>query len=235
MAENDLDVEGLAKYLHLSPQQVERLVSRGQIPARRVAGNWKFNHADIHHWMEERMGVLETADLVRVEGAMAPYSETDPDMLLLKGMLCLETIAVPLTAKTRNAVIDQMAQLAATTGMLWDPEKMADAVRNREQLQSTAMDNGVALLHSRRPLPSILGEPILAVGITPAGIPFGGSRHLTDIFFLLCSTDDRGHLRALARLARMLNEEGFVDSLRHVADATEALDLICRIEEQLPS
>ena len=234
MADNDFDVEGLAKYLHLNLQQVERLASRGQIPGRRVAGNWRFNQADIHHWMEERMGVLETADLVRVEDAMASYDDTEQTQPLLRSMLCLETIAVPLNAKTRNAVIDQMAQLAATTGMLWDPEKMADAVRNREQLQSTAMDNGVALLHSRRPLPSILGEPILAVGITPGGIPFGGSRHLTDIFFLLCSTDDRGHLRSLARLARMLNTEGFVDSLRHSVDATAAFELICQTEEQLP-
>ena len=76
---------------------------------------------------------------------------------------------------------------------------MADAVRAREQLQSTAMDNGVALLHPRRPLANILAEPVLAVGISPQGIPFGGSSRLTDVFLLICSCDDRGHLRTLAR------------------------------------
>lgn len=233
MADNDFDIDELAKYLHLSPQQVEKLVSRGDLPARRISGQWRFNHAEVHHWMEERMGVLEEGELAKVESALARSEREDVDEALLRDTLSVDTIAVPLVARTKNAVIEQMCQLAATTGMLWDPDKMADAVRSREQMQTTAMENGAALLHPRRPMASILGEPVLAIGVTSSGIPFGGSRSLTDIFFLICSVDDRGHLRTLARLSRLLVTDGFVEQLREAEDAKTVYDIVATSESDL--
>ena len=85
--------------------------------------------------------------------------------------LHLETIRVPLRARTKGSVIDEMTQLAAQTGLLWDPKKMAEAIRSREQLQSTALDNRHGADHPRRPLASILAEPVLAVGSPPKGFP----------------------------------------------------------------
>jgi PTS system nitrogen regulatory IIA component len=235
MSDADFDLDSLARYLHLTPQQVERLANRNKVPGRKVGGEWRFSPAEIHHWMEDRMGLLEDEELAKVEGSLHPEGSPGQDIVPIRDMLSLATIAIPLVANTRNAVIEQMSELAAANGLLWDPPKMAAAVRAREQLQSTAMENGVALLHPRRPLPTILAEPILALGVSSRGIPFGGSRSLTDIFFLICSTDDRGHLRTLARLSRLLGTEGFVDRLRASTDAQQAYDLICQAEGELAS
>ena len=88
-----------------------------------------------------------------------------------------------------------MCELAARSGWLWDPVGMAEAVRKREDLCPTAQDNGVALLHPRRPQPDMLAQPCLALGLTERAIPFGGAGGtLTDVFFLICSTEDRGQL-----------------------------------------
>jgi PTS system nitrogen regulatory IIA component len=233
MAENDFDIDGLARYLHITPQQVERLASRGQVPARRVGGKWRFSPAEIHHWMEERMGLLEDLELQQVEGALARADNMQAHEICIADMLHLDTIDIGLTGRTKNSVINQMCQLAASTGLLWDADAMADAVRSREQLQSTAMDNGVALLHPRRPLANILAEPLLVVGISPQGIPFGGSSRLTDIFLLICSCDDRGHLRTLARLSRLICEEQFLPRLRAASDAREVYELFCEAERAL--
>jgi PTS system nitrogen regulatory IIA component len=229
MAEPDFDIDSLASYLHLMPRQVERLVTRGQLPGRKVGGQWRFSRADIHHWMEARMGVLDDAELAQVESAL---QRTDSPVVLSQ-MMHPEAIAIPLQSRTRNAVITEMADLAATTGLLWDAAAMADAVRAREELQSTAMDNGVALLHPRRPLNSILAEPLIAVGISSQGIPFGGSRTLTDVFFLICSTDDRCHLRTLARLSRLLSTADFLSRLRGAATPPEVLGLVAHAERQV--
>ena len=60
---------------------------------------------------------------------------------------------------------------------------MTDAILDREHMSPTALGNGVALLHPRRPMSSILGQPLIALGITRSGIPFGGGRDmLTDVF-----------------------------------------------------
>jgi len=118
-----------------------------------------------------------------------------------------------------------MAKLATNTHLLWDEAAMADAVRAREAMHSTALDNGVALLHPRRPMPTILAEAVLALGIAPGGIPFGNEGQLTDVFFLICSTSDHEHLRILARLSRVINDAEYLATLRAVPDAVAAHQL----------
>jgi PTS system nitrogen regulatory IIA component len=106
---------------------------------------------------------------------------------------------------------------------------MIEAVKAREEMHPTALENGVALLHPRRPMPSILGEAFLAFGRTPRGIPFGGSV-LTDLFFLICSLDDRGHLSVLARLSRLISDPNFLSELRAAMDAHAVHEVIERVE-----
>lgn len=231
MRQEDFDVAGLAAYLHITPQQVERLATRGKVPGRKVAGQWRFSPAEIHHWMEERMGLLLEDELQQVETVLGELPSTDG--LPLSRMLAAESIALPLAAKTKRSVVDEMVKLATATGMLWDPERMVEAVQAREQLQSTAMPNGVALLHPRRPLANVLGEPVLTLGVSYQGIPFGGSSSLTDVFFLICSTDDRGHLRTLARLSRMLQEATFLEGLRDAENPAAAKRMFEDVESQL--
>jgi PTS system nitrogen regulatory IIA component len=150
----------------------------------------------------------------------------------LSDLIPAEAVAVPLDARTRASVISAVAALAAGTGLLWDPVKMAEAVEAREQMHPTALDVGAALLHPRRPMPAILAEAFVAVGVTPGGVPFGG-RTLTDVFFLICSTSDHEHLRILARLSRLIAEPDFVDALRQAADAAEVLQIIRAREREL--
>ncbi len=225
MTAQDFDVNSLAAYLHLGPQQIERLASRDRLPGRKVGGKWRFSRAEVHHWMEERMGLLDDDELSKVETVLrrAGNEEATPVAELLQP----DAIAIPLEARTRGAVIQAMAHLAADTGRLWDPIAMIAAVREREDLCSTALENGIALMHPRRPLENLLAEPLLAFGRTNQGIPFGGSRgRLTDLFFLICSTGDRQHLQVLARLNRLLNDESLLDELRAVDNAHDAHAII---------
>jgi PTS system nitrogen regulatory IIA component len=234
MPTRDFDVNRLATYLHLTPQQVTRLVERGKLPGRKVSGEWRFARAEIHNWLEERIGLSDEEELVQMENALqrsAPEAERGD--ISIAELLPLEAIAAPLPARTRNSVITSMVDLAAATGMLWDPEKMADAVRSREEMSPTALENGVALLHARRPLPTILAQPFLALGITSTPIPFGAGVPMTDVFFLICSVEDRTHLRVLARLSRLLNVPGLLHSLRAAADSASARQLILDGEGQL--
>jgi nitrogen PTS system EIIA component len=234
MPYTDFDVESLARYLHLSPQQVTKLAEREQLPGRKISGEWRFSGPDIHQWFENRIGASDEAALVEVENVLqrsAPLE--DEKEIRISELLPLEAIAVPLNARTRNSVIDRMIELAIGTGWLWDAKAMDEAVRAREAIHPTALENGVALLHPRRPMNKILAQPFLALGCTVSGIPFGSGCPLTDVFFLICSTDDRGHLHTLARLSRLLNVPGVLNGLHQVQDAKEAHQLIVEAEETL--
>jgi nitrogen PTS system EIIA component len=234
MPHSDFDLDGLARYLHLAPQQVAKLADRGHLPGRKVSGEWKFSKADIHHWLERRIGLSDEEELLEVEGVLSRSGPVQQEQAIcIVDLLPLEAIAAPLLARTRSSVIDSMVETAAQSGWLWDPQAMAEAVRTREDMQSTALTNGVALLHPRRPMPKILSQAFLALGVTSTGIPFGADVPMTDVFFLVASTEDRGHLRTLARLSRILAMPGFVDSLRAAADAHSARRLFIDAEEKM--
>jgi PTS system nitrogen regulatory IIA component len=231
MVDVDFDLASLAEYLHITPGQVERLVSRGRIPGRKVGGQWRFSRAEIHHWLEDQIGLSDEEALAEMEGVLT-RSHGNPPPTSIAAMLPVEAIEAPLVARSRTKIIDAMTQIAARTGLLWDPQKMADAVRQRENLHPTALDNGVALLHPRRPMPAILAEPFLALGRTDHGVPFGGGQ-LTDVFFLICSTDDAVHLRTLARLSRLVANNDLLATIRGSNDPGEIHRAIAEAEEQL--
>jgi PTS system nitrogen regulatory IIA component len=235
MPHSDFDVDGLSRYLHISPAQVTKMAERGTLPARKIGGQWRFARAEVHHWLEDRIGAADDADLAQVQGLLdKDAARRDPETVQISDLLFPAAIAIPLPARTRNSVITAMVELAVETGLLWDAAGMAEAVRARESLHPTALDNGVALLHPRRPLPHMLAEPFLALGRTHQGIVFGSdSGQLSDIFFLICSIDDSQHLRTLARLSRLISAEPFLPGLRAATNATEVLDLVRRIEADL--
>ena len=234
MSEEDFDTDRLAAYLHLLPAQVARLADRGKLPGRKVQGHWRFAQADIHHWLESRIGLSDEEQLQEMETILRSPLGQQPTLRCIAERLPLAAIEVPLAARTRNSVISSMADVAARTGLLWDAQKMAQAVRDREDMHPTALDIGVALMHPRRPMASILGEDFLTFGRTENAIPFGGAHGaLTDLFFLICSIDDRGHLQTLARLSRLIADPTLLEALRAAQDAQAVRHAIETAEAQI--
>jgi PTS system nitrogen regulatory IIA component len=227
MADDDFDIAALAAYLHMMPAQVSRLVERGQLPGRRVGGVWRFSRPEVSQWLEQRIGLSDDGELATMEANLERADRTGAGDVRLAELLPLDAVAIPLAARTRASVIAAMCQLAAETGMLWDSAKMADAVTARESMAPTALDNGVALLHPRRPQSSILAQAVVALGVTSQGIPFGDQRGgLTDVFFLLAATSDHEHLRILARVSRIVNDAQWLAQLREASDARAARQLV---------
>ena len=44
----------LAKYLRIHPTTVYKLAKRGELPAFKIGGDWRFNRASIEKWLESR-------------------------------------------------------------------------------------------------------------------------------------------------------------------------------------
>jgi PTS system nitrogen regulatory IIA component len=227
MASKEFDVDRLAAYLHLTPEKVGKLASQGKLPGRRVSGDWRFSESAVHHWLEQKIGAGDPSELTHVEELLERSFQSQEFNGALADYMSIESISIPFNARTRASVVREMCALAASTGLLWDEDAMVDAVAAREDLHPTALENGVAMLHPRRPQSSILAEPILVLGIAPSPLPFGNtSGHLTDVFFLICSTDDRIHLRLLARLSRLVSDNVWLTQLRSAVTAAEAIELV---------
>jgi PTS system nitrogen regulatory IIA component len=226
-----LDINQLAAYLSRDAREVGKLADRGVLPGRKVGGAWRFARAEINHWLEGRLHEYTEPELESLESAHAESA----DEPLLGTLLAVERVAVPLPASTRASVLRELVKAASSAWFVYDPEAVHAALVQREEMGSTALASGVAIPHPHRPLgPGVLGESFVALGKTGGGIPFGGPRgSLTDLFFLVCCTDDRTHLRVLARLARLMLRGGFLEQLRSTESPAEAYEVVAAAERAL--
>ena len=225
-----LDVNAVANLLHVLPKQVQRWAERGHIPAQKINGEWRFARAAVHQWIEDKLHDLEGQE--QMDDVVKHH------LVSVAEQLPIEAIDLQLNARTVSSVIDELSKVAASTGLLWDADEMAKAVRQREEIASTALECGVSLMHPRRPLTNYLAEPFIALGITSRPLPMSlaGEENdscMVDVFFLLCSMDDTDHLRTLARLGRLIRQPDFLDNLRQVQTPAEVLDVIREAEEKI--
>jgi PTS system nitrogen regulatory IIA component len=226
-----MDLTQLATYLHRDLREVSKLASCGHLPGHKVGGEWRFARAEINQWLESQLPGYTEQQLTALE--TGGHREAEEEGLIAQ-MLSAASMAVPLTSRTRAGVLKDLVGLAEQTWNVYDPDAILEAIRQREDLASTALPSGVAIPHPRRPLAKALGAPVMAYGRTASGVPFGEpSGTLTDIFFLVCCQDDGTHLRVLARLSRLLLRPGFLEDLRAAEKVADTWDLIASAERDL--
>jgi PTS system nitrogen regulatory IIA component len=231
MSSEMMTVDQLAAYLQKDVREVGKMASRGYLPGHKVGGEWRFARAEINHWLEKQMSGLDEKQLVALERG---GRRGDPSEVLISSLLSEVSVAVPLPATTKSSVLRELVDLAEQTWQVYDPDAVLEAIKQREELGSTALPSGVAIPHPRRPLPAAVGESLIAYGRTSSPLPFGAALGgLTDIFFLVCCTDDRTHLKVLARLTRLLMRPGFLDELRSAETAAETWEKIHAAEQAL--
>jgi nitrogen PTS system EIIA component len=233
MGNETMDLEELANYLQRDKREVSKMVNRGYLPGRKIGGEWRFARAEINYWIETQLHDYTAEQLEELETREVPLEKRET---LLAGYLQQNQMAVPLLASTRASVFKELVNLADQSGNVYDPEAILEAIRQREEMGTTALVNGVAIPHPRRPLPQALGETVVAYGRTASGIPFGAPHGgLTDIFFLVCCRDERIHMRILARLSRLLLLRDFVNDLRSAESSLETWNVIDKAERELIS
>ena len=194
---------------------------------------WFDNEAfwrELYPFMFPEQRFIQTRE--QVEKVLDTAQQTEVESI--SSLLLPTAIWIPLAARTRNSVIHQMCHMAAEAVLLWDVGKMELAIKSRETLHPTALGNGVAMLHPRRPQDTNIAHAFLALGITTTGLPFGGPRGvMTDVFFLIASEREQGHLQTLARLSRIIAAPEFLDALRLCESATAAHQLIQETDQTL--
>jgi len=110
--------------------------------------------------------------------------------------------------------------------------KLIDALMVRESLGSTAIGQGVAIPHAKS---DCVDKLVAAFGISKKGVNFDSlDGELAYIFFLLVAPQDSAgpHLKALARISRLLKDKYFRDNLRAAADEKAVIRIITQEDEK---
>jgi mannitol/fructose-specific phosphotransferase system IIA component (Ntr-type) len=150
--------------------------------------------------------------------------------VLLAELLSPERIAVPLRSRTKEDVIQELAELAARGRGAAVAESIAAAVRQREAELSTGIGDGVAVPHGRTPA---VDDLVLVAGVSQVPIDYDAiDGKPVQLFFLLVSPESASskHVRALSRLSRLLRRRALRDELRATSSSEAFLRLVLASE-----
>jgi len=141
-------------------------------------------------------------------------------------ILSPEMVLPDLKGTTKDQVLRELAAGLAAKFPDINFEELASVLSERERLGSTAIGDGIAIPHGKmRGVTRIIG----AFGRHRGGVDFDSlDGNPTHIFFVLVAPEDSAslHLKALARVSRLLKDDEFRKRLINAADTAEIYKLI---------
>ena len=227
-----LTIDELADHLHVARRHVERLIKEGDLPCTMRGGRMLFQRDEVDAWASQRLLRLPGRSLDWYhQKTMQGTRQQFPQVALVPVLLQPEFIDLALPAKTRAAVIRDVVALADRTGRVNDPRELRDSVEAREALCSTALPGGLALLHARQHQPFRFEGSFIVLGRTIQTIPFGApDGNVSQLFFLICSQDERVHLHIMARLCLLALKTNIVAELLDAGDSVAAYEALVAAE-----
>ncbi len=146
--------------------------------------------------------------------------------------LTVQTVIPSLASRDKNSVLQELAQGLATHYQNLDQKRVLDVLRERERISTTAIGEGVAIPHGK--LPNV--DRVLGVfARSTEGVDFGSLDGApTHLFFVLIAPENAAadHLKALARISRLLKDDAFRRRLLAGKDSQALFKLIAEEDEK---
>lgn len=229
-----LNLRQAAEHVHVDVNELRHFAQRGEIEAVERGSDWLFDHRVLDEWAQRNLLSAGERELKRQHRSMMEECrrERRADWGVAR-LLRPDAVDLALTAKAKGGILRDMTDLAARSGLVYDSDQLFKELVAREEVASTAVGEGVALLHPRFHDPYLFEETFIAYGRSERTVFFGapdgeGTRH----FFLICSTDHETHLHALARLAMLAHGSGMLERLDAVEDVDSLLAVIAECEKE---
>lgn len=139
-----------------------------------------------------------------------------------------------MLAKTKAEALKELVNTLIKGGINLDSANVVEVLQQREKLGSTGIGDGLAIPHGKI---SSLDEIVVAFGRSKKGVHFdsldGKPVHIC--FLLLAPENSVGqHLKALARISKMLKIASFRQKLIHTELKSDLYKLIIEQNEACP-
>src|SRR3954454_14463662 len=135
-----MDLDQLASYLQRDARELSKMANRGYLPGQKVGGEWRFASAEINQWLETQLAHYDEQQLSALESSAGPSEADTP--LVVTSLLSEKVMAVPFAAGTRDSALREMVRLGENSWQVYDPDVLYRAVKQREEMASTALANG---------------------------------------------------------------------------------------------
>ncbi|MBI4778457.1 PTS sugar transporter subunit IIA [Candidatus Desantisbacteria bacterium] len=162
----------------------------------------------------------------------------------LSNMLSIDVVEADLKAKDKNGVIEELVDLLVKAGKITQREKVIDAILARENLMATGIGHGVAIPHAKSDGKHSIDDAfnksmqgveqdnsaiVVAFGRSVQGIEFNAVDGMpVYLFFLLVASGESSslHIKALARISRLLKHHYIRELLKKAKDAESILKIL---------
>jgi PTS system nitrogen regulatory IIA component len=141
------------------------------------------------------------------------------------------SIVEDFASRDKKGALEELIAVLVENGRLDDKENALQVLLEREKLGSTGIGDGIAIPHGK--LKEIKGI-ICSFGRSREGIDFQSiDEKPTHLFFLLLAPEDSAgeHLKALARLSRLLKDSQFRKRLTEANSKEEIYRIIVEEDE----
>jgi PTS system nitrogen regulatory IIA component len=144
-----------------------------------------------------------------------------------------QSIIADLAGRDKAAVLDELAEKFPAADAALNPERVLSVLAEREKISTTAIGEGVAIPHGK------LGgvDRVYAVfARSKKGVDFASlDGEPTYLFFALIAPEDGAadHLKALARISRLLKESAFRSRLLRANSSGELFEIISSEDQKL--
>lgn len=150
----------------------------------------------------------------------------------IKDILKPEAIKIDLVSIKKDQAIRELVDVLDSVYHIPDKAGIVKSLIERESLGSTGIGQGIAIPHGKTDKVNSL---IAAFGMSKKGVDFNAlDGEPVYIFFLLVAPKDSAgpHLKALARISRLLRDSYFCGLLRKAQSSEEAMNLLIQEDER---
>jgi len=148
--------------------------------------------------------------------------------------LSKKAVVTDLKSNKKEDILRELVDVLVTAGEIEKRyrNKLIEALMARETLGSTAIGQGVGIPHAKS---DCVKKLVAAFGLSRKGVNFDSldGEPVYIFFLLLAPADSAGpHLKALARVSRLLKDKYFRDSLRQCQDDKTVIKIITQEDER---
>ena len=153
----------------------------------------------------------------------------------LLDILSAESTIVDLKGESKEDIIAELVNSLPVGDAITDRDQVLQAVLDREKIMSTGIGDGIAIPHGKS---AAVTELVAAMGTQRRGVDFDAlDGEPAFVFFLLVSPANVSgpHIKALARISRLLKNDEFKKKLIEADSAEEIIATIEAAERDIPS
>lgn len=143
-----------------------------------------------------------------------------------------QAIKLGMEATDKEGALKELVEVLAKVKDIGDKKALVKGLIERENLGSTGIGQGIAIPHAKT---DRIAELIAVLGISRKGVDFDAlDGEPVFIFFLLAAPKDSAgpHLKALAKISRLLRDSYFCELLKRAKDASEIYEIMRGEEEK---